>query len=208
MEPPRNIPEWLEEIRLTVECKPPVMQTLMRRAINAVLTFAALSEDAVMNATTAPTDLTALLRALSSGQLLDDLSVVEPLAPAFIRGIQAQRRLLEEHGGTLTGEQVADILGITRQAVEKRRRAGKLLALTLGRHGYRYPVWQFTGSGVLPGFEDVLLVLSPHDEWMQMAFFVSGNPRLDNRTPIEMLKARKLERVLNAAEAYGKHGAT
>ena len=59
---------------------------------------------------------------------------------------------------------------ITRQAVEKRRRAGKLIALTMGRHGYRYPVWQLTKSGVLPGFDKVLAVLASHDEWMQTAF--------------------------------------
>jgi hypothetical protein len=202
------VPEWLEEVRHTVEREVPIMQALMRRAINAVLTFHALSEDAVLDATAAPTDLTVLLRVLSSGEILEDLTRVEPLAPAFIRGIQAQRRLIEEHGGTLAAEQVAEILGITRQAVEKRRRAGKLIALTVGRHGYRYPVWQFTKTGVLPGFEDVLAALASYDEWMQTAFFVSENPRLGDHTPLEMLKAGKLDWVLNAAEAYGEHGAT
>ena len=77
----------------------------------------------------------------------------------------------------------------------------------MGRHGYRYPVWQLTESGVLPGLDKVLVVLASHDEWMQTAFFVSANPRLGGRTPIEMLKAGELESVLDAAEAYGEHGA-
>lgn len=206
-EPPLSVPEWLEQVRLTVENEAPLRQTLMRRAISAVLAFHSLSEDAVLDATAAPTDLTVLLRALSSGEILEDLTRIEPLAPAFIRGIQAQRHLIEENGGTMAAEQVAEILGITRQAVEKRRRAGKLIALTVGRHGYRYPVWQFTKSGVLPGLVDVLAALAAHDEWMQTAFFVSGNPRLGDETPVQVLKAGNIDRVLNAAEAYGEHGA-
>jgi hypothetical protein len=203
---PVSSPEWLEQVRLTVEKEAPLMQTLMRRAIGAVLRFAELSEDSVVNATAAPTDLVVLLRALSSGELLDDLRSVEPLAPAFIRGIEAQRRLLEGHGGTLSAPQVAQVLGITPQAVDKRRHSHTLMALSMGRHGYRYPVWQFTKSGALPGLRDVLQALEPHDEWMQVAFFVSKNPRLGDQTPIDMLMAGNLEQVVNAARAYGEHG--
>jgi hypothetical protein len=205
--PPHEFPEWLERVRLTVEGEAPIMRTLMMRAISAVLEFAALSEASAENATAAPTDLTVLVRALSSGELLDDLKRAEPLAPAFIRGIEAKRRLIDEHGGALTGEQVAQNLGITRQAVEKRRRGGKLIAVTTGGRGYRYPVWQFTESGTVPGLEAVLAVLAPHDEWMQTAFFVGQNPRLGDRTPIETLKTNEMGKVLAAAEAYGEHGA-
>jgi hypothetical protein len=206
-EPPPEIPEWLEGVRLTVEREAPILRTLLVRGINAVLRFTALSESAIANATAAPTDLAVLLRALSSTELLDDLKAAEPLAPAFIRGIEASRRLIDEHGGALTAVQVAETLGISRQMVDKRRRAGKLLAVSTGRHGYRYPVWQFDESGVLPGFEDVIEVLAPHDEWMQVAFFVNRNERLGDRTPIESLKAGKLDAVLNAAVVYGEHGA-
>jgi hypothetical protein len=204
---PSDIPEWLEQVRLTVESEAPLMQILMRRAITAVLQFAELSEKSVINATAAPTDLVVLVRALSSGELLEDLRSVEPLAPAFIRGIEGQRRLLEDHGGTLSAGQIGQMLGITRQAVDKRRQSHTLLALSMGRHGYRYPVWQLTKSGPLPGLEDVLQALEPHDEWMQITFFVSKNPRLGDEAPVDMLRAGKVERVVNAARAYGEHGA-
>jgi len=204
---PPEIPEWLEEVRLTVEREAPILRTLLVRGIHAVLQFTALSESAIAEATAAPTDLTVLLRALSSGELLDDLVAAEPLAPAFIRGIEASRRLIDEHGGALTASQVAEALGISRQMVDKRRRAGKLLAVTTGRHGYRYPVWQLDESGVVPALEDVLKVLAPHDEWMQVAFFVSKDPRLANRTPLDALKAGDSDAVLDAAAVYGEHGA-
>src|ERR1035441_1413288 len=118
-QPELGIPEWLEEVRVRVEQEAPIMQALMRRAINAVMALATLSEDSVVEATAAPTDLAALVRALRSDELLDDLSRAEPLAPAFIRGIEARQRLIEEHGGTLTAEQVAQMIGISRQAVER-----------------------------------------------------------------------------------------
>lgn len=204
---PADVPEWLHRVHLTVESEAPVMRALMMRAINAVLKFADLSEDAVVRATAAPTDLSVLLTALSSGELLNDLKSVEPLAPAFLRGIEAQRRLLDASGGTLTAEQAGSILGISRQAVEKRRKAHTLIGLTTGRHGYRYPAWQFTKSGVLPGLEDVLKALGPHDEWMQAAFFLGNNPRLGGRTPIETLAAGEVTRVLGAAQVYEEHGA-
>jgi hypothetical protein len=183
------------------------MRTLMMRAIQAVLEFSSLSEDSAVNASAAPTNLAVLMRALSSGELLEDLKAAEPLAPAFIRGIEAKRRMIEEHGGTLTSTEAAAILGVTRQAVDKRRQAGKLLAVSTGRHGYRYPAWQFSESGTIPGLEEVLAVLASHDEWMQLAFFVQSDPLLDGEAPLDSLKTGKLEQVLNSALMYGEHGA-
>jgi hypothetical protein len=206
-EPPPDTPEWLEQVRITVENKAPLLKALMVRGINAVLQFSALSESAIANATEAPTDLVVLLRALSSPELLNDLRWADPLAPAFIRGIEATRRLIFDHGGVWTAAQAAEHLRITYQMVNKRRQAGKLLAISTGRHGYRYPVWQFHDSGVLPGLADVLKALASHDSWMQVAFFVNKNELLDGETPIEALKAGKLDNVLDVAVAYGEHGA-
>src|SRR5439155_14075465 len=140
-------------------------------------------------------------------ELLEELTKAEPLAPAFIRGIEAKRRLIEEHGGTLTAEQVAGLIGVTGQAVEKRRRSGALIAISTGRHGYRYPAWQFSESGTIPGLEEVLRLLTSQDEWMQIAFFLSKDPRLNGATPLDALKAGNLEQVLSAAQSYGEHGA-
>ena len=105
------------------------------------------------------------------------------------------------HGksGPRNGSRVTDVTGVGH--------GGDGPGVSTGRHGYRYPAWQFDESGVLPGLEDVLKVLATHDEWMQVAFFVSKNQRLANRTPVETLKAGKVDLVLDAAEVYGEHGA-
>ena len=81
------------------------------------------------------------------------------------RGIEARRRLIKDNGGVRTTEQVAEFLGISPQAVNKRRTSRKLLALTFRRRGYMYPAWQFDPiRGTLPGLEEVLLTLSHQDE--------------------------------------------
>ncbi len=72
----------------------------------------------------------------------------------------------------------AAILGISRQAVDKRRQAGTLLAISVGGHGYHCPAWHFDQSGVIGGLESVLKVLARHDEWMKFAFFVNANVHL------------------------------
>ena len=102
---------------------------------------------------------------------------------------------------------VARHLGITRQGVDRRRRANKLLAVTFGKRGYIYPSWQFSQDGVLEGFESVMGGLSAHDSWSQVIFFLSPNARLQGRLPLQALRARAVDDVRAAAVAFGEHGA-
>jgi hypothetical protein len=102
---------------------------------------------------------------------------------------------------------VATHLGLTRQAVDKRRRANKLVGLAVGRHGYRYPLWQFGRSGTVRGLEDVLAVLSRHDPWSQVIFMLSPSDRLDGAIPLDTLLDGQIEEVRNAAALFGEHGA-
>ncbi len=152
-------------------------------------------------------DWEVLLRALSSTDVLVLTSGSDPLANARLRGIHAKRRLVNAEGGAISASEVAQILGISRQAVDKRRQAGTLLAIRVGGHGYRYPFWQFEQSGVLGGLEPVLKALARHDEWMKLAFFVNANVHLNDESPLHRLRRGDVETVLQAAEAYGEHGA-
>jgi hypothetical protein len=126
---------------------------------------------------------------------------------ALRRGRDAKRELLAAEGGVLTGAQVADLLGLSRQAVDKRRRSGRLLGVETGRRGFAYPAWQFTDNGVLPGLEDVLQDLSDHDPWMQLIFMLSPDIWLDEQLPLHVLRCGQLERVRKAAQMLGEHGA-
>jgi hypothetical protein len=111
--------------------------------------------------------------------------------------------MLETAGGTLTSEQVSDVLGITRQAVDKRRASHQLLALTQGKRGYSYPSFQFKDGKTLPGLEDVLAELKALDPWMQMVFFTNPHERLGGDTPLERLRQGGVEEAKIVAVDYG-----
>jgi hypothetical protein len=105
---------------------------------------------------------------------------------------------------------LAKLLGISRQAVDKRRRNNTLLAVQAGGRGYRYPVWQVVDGRALAGLEDVLEALADHDPWMTLQFFLRENLRLDNQRPLDVLREESddsLEDVLAAARTYGEQGA-
>jgi hypothetical protein len=182
-------------------------RVFVTRAINAVADLAERNpERSLEAATAASSDWEVLVRALSSTDVAPS-SLSDPLANARLRGIHARRQLLQAEGGAIPASQVAELLGISRQAVDKRRQAGTLLAIGLGRHGYHYPAWQFEESGVIGGLERVLKVLAHHDEWMKLAFFVNANVRLNGESPLRRLRRGDVESVLDAANAYGEHGA-
>src|SRR5438128_536122 len=112
-------------------------------------------------------------------------ALIGPLAEARLRGIEARRQLLAAEGGTVGIQQVATLLNISRQAVYKRYRAGRLLAVDCGRHGYAFPSWQLVPGGVLPGLEKTLRALPDLDPWMKLAFFLGATVALKEVNPLE-----------------------
>ena len=136
-------------------------------------------------------------------------STTDPLAKAWLRGAVAMRELLTADGGALSASDVAKLLGISRQAVDKRRRAGQLLAVELPKRGLLYPGWQFgEGASTLPGFTEVLEALRAHDPWSQARFFITGNDRLGGLRPLALLRKRRpLKPIVDAASTFDTHGA-
>jgi hypothetical protein len=131
-----------------------------------------------------------------------------PLAKARLRGAVAMRVLLGGDGGAWTVEEVTTRLGISRQAVDKRQKAGRLLGVELPKRGVLYPAWQFSETGTLAGVVDVLAALCDHDACAQARFFTTENDRLAGKRPLDLLRQGKLERVLEAANVFGEHGAS
>ena len=64
----------------------------------------------------------------------------------------------------LSATEVGTLLGISRQAVDKRRAGGKLLAVRSGGD-WRYPEFQFAGGAVLADFEVLLAAHEGQDPW-------------------------------------------
>ena len=202
-EPEHRFLSWA--LREIADTKHPAFQSRILRA------FINLEEDlpstTIEQATGAATDFLVALEALVSVPGSSQLIADDPLLAAKIRGLKRKKQMLEISGGALSSGQVADVLGISRQAVDKRRSSNQLLALTQGRRGYSYPSFQFDDGKTIRGLEEVLAELKALDPWMQMAFFTSPNERLGGKTPIESLQKGLVEEVTRAASGYGEQGA-
>jgi hypothetical protein len=179
------------------------------RALTALATLVERAdEETLVDALGAPSDYAVLIQALNQPQVLERLRERDPLMPAKIRGLRARERLLAAEGGTFTVSEVAGLLGLTRQAVDKRRKAGKIVGLMLGKRWHVYPAWQFGPAGVLPGLEAVLADLGRHDPWMKVAFMLGSNTNLGGETPLAALRRGEVDRVQTAARLYGEQVAT
>ena len=192
--------------RTAAEPKPGnnVREIFWQRSLRALEELQALDERKLVEAVKAPTDFSVLLSALNTEEALASIRVHDPLAGGRLRGFVAKRNLIDAEGGALSSAQAARLLKISRQAVDKRRNERKLLALELGRKGYRYPFWQFG----LEGLADVLAALGDRDGWEQLAFFLNPSAALDDRTPVEVLRKGKgnIAAVVAAAAVYGEQG--
>jgi hypothetical protein len=178
------------------------------RALQAVAELAKeLPDERIEEATSAPNDYLVLLNAMNAPSVVAQLTEKDPLASAKLRGVEAQWKLLQAGGGVLSADEAAKLLGISRQAVDKRRKRGQVIGLVQGRRGYAYPAWQFEGGRTIADLEQVLKALHVRDPWMQMSFFLNGNDRLDGRSPLELLRAGNSSKVLWAAAEYGEQSA-
>ena len=178
------------------------------RAFNALSDIASeLSPQGIAELTASSTDFELLVNTLSASLIAADPEDADPLMRAKLRGLEHRKRILEKLGGTLSAEEVADLIGISRQAVDKRRSQNQLIGLTQGRRGYAYPAFQFEDGKTLTGLREVLDALSGHDPWMQSIFFANGNDRLNGKTPLEGLRGGELDFIVLAAQAYGEQGA-
>lgn len=195
--------------RLVPETREPLKRVVTIRILSAlrdVLRFAERKD--LEAAAAAPTDFETLVATFGTGEAVARAAAAHPyLLRAQAQGLKARDDLLRAEGGTLTVAQVAKHLQVSRQSVDRRRRYNQLLAIPIGRHGYRYPAWQFTPTGTLPGWAQVLAVLRDRDAWAKMIFFLSPNDRLEHHTPLAVLRQGRTNDVVAAAEAYGEHGA-
>jgi hypothetical protein len=197
----------MDRFRHRVQEQSPAKREWAEKAGNFILQLMDLSEEALVDASSGADNLHAVLRAMGSPEMVRQMQASDPLANAFLRGIEARTELIQNNGGVFSTEQVARYLDITPQAVTKRRHSRQLLGLTFRRRGCMYPAWQFIQSGTVSGLHEVLMALAEHDEWMQNVFFVTPNTRIAEHQPLEYLRDGKVAEVLEAAREFGQHGA-
>jgi biotin operon repressor len=186
---------------LQASSQTPLKATFLTRGIEGLIEIAESSE--LVDITAAASNYEVLLAALQTPEAISLLIKRDPLAGAKLRGLKLKQQLIEAEGGCANSEEIAETLGISRQAINKRRNQGQLIGLSRGKGKYIYPLWQFTDTGkTLFGLEAVLKQLQQIDPWTQVAFFLNSNVRLEDKTPLEMLRIGKIESVINSAIAF------
>jgi hypothetical protein len=181
-------------------------QTFLRRSVRMLerVTLAA-SPETLKAALASPTDLGGVATLLSDLAPLGlDFTSVDPFVEAMARGATRKRELMKRAGGGLTSSQVGRALGITRQAVDKRRSRNGLLAVPSGSGDYLYPACQFSAGGVLAGLEAVLQSFSLQNPWTQLSALLSPAPALSGRSLLDALKAGEVEKVAALAASLGE----
>jgi len=113
-----------------------IRQIFSERSSRVIQELQALDEGTLAQAVRAPDDFGVLLSALQTEAASAGVRARDPLAGARLRGLEAKRKLIDAEGGALSSAEGARLLGDTRQALDKRRRKGRLVALELGRKGF------------------------------------------------------------------------
>jgi hypothetical protein len=130
----------------------------------------------------------------------------DKLAHAIARGVSVREKMAAEEGGSISADETARLLGLTKQSVLNMYHAGKLLGWRTEKQGaVRFPVWQFRDGLRLPGLDEVLARLSAGnvlDEWGKIGFFLQSHRLSNSRRPLDLLRENKLDEVRKIAEAY------
>jgi len=184
-------------------------QAFLKRSVRMLERVSrAASPEALESALSSPTDVGGVASLLSDlAPLGADLSAVDPFAEAMARGAAIKRQLLTSGGGGLTSSQVASALGLTRQAVDKRRSRLALLALPNGSGEFVYPACQFTSDGVIPGLEKALRAFQIRNPWTQLSALLAPAPALGGKTILDALKSGLTERAVAIARSFGEQAA-
>lgn len=120
---------------------------------------------------------------------------------ALQRAFEFRRALLKD---AITTTQVAQLLGISRQAVGERERKGQLLGVMEGGQ-LRFPLWQFDPSGsggIIEGLPSVLRALDEGraiPPLAKMSWLRKANPALGDASPLESLRSGRWAEVQAAA---------
>jgi hypothetical protein len=173
-----------------------IRTAFLRRATSALERISAnVPAKDLADALSAPTDAGSLAQLLSRSDMVGAaINDLDPLVPALARNVEHRQNLVERAGGTVSAEDAGRMLGISRQAVDKRRRAGTLLAVREGSD-WRYPLCQFDQGEVIAGISDVVRDFAAAGPWIALDFLLAADTALGGRTALQALRDGDREAV-------------
>jgi hypothetical protein len=133
---------------------------------------------------------------------LKRLQSLAPFSPE-----EAGERLVGElqaaEGGAFSGQELRKAFKLTPQVLHRRRKERRIIYWRDARHDFFYPRWQFTATGaLLPGVQDVLQIFNSGDEWRVMSYFLGPRKQLNNRRPLDLLRAGEIAKVIAHARDH------
>lgn len=191
-------------VRFSILQRTALQRIFVQRSIGALTrAFENVSEETLVSALAAPSDMGALARVLATAAINDaSTRELDPYAAALARNAEHRERLLMKGGGALSAERAGQVLGITRQAVDKRRANKRLLAVKQAGD-WRYPAFQFEDEGLSDATKAVIETLDDPTGWSALEFLLTPDTVLDGHAPSEVLKLGPewQEKVLRVARA-------
>lgn len=103
--------------------------------------------------------------------------------------IEAAR--LRDAGPFYDTASVQALLGVSRQAVEARRKKHTILAVQTADGRWAYPTFQFTGGDVDPALVSAIHAFREAPAWSAAVWFLTPNPDLDDAIPLEWVQDRR-----------------
>lgn len=110
--------------------------------------------------------------------------------------------LTEMAGGLLTPQAAASLLSIPEQLVEERHKAGEIIAVR-AVEDYGYTACQFGPDGMVPGLSDALAAMPMRADWMRLEWLLVPDDALDGISPLEALRAGRIDEVMDVARGQG-----
>ena len=95
--------------------------------------------------------------------------------------------------------------GVSKQAVEARRKKHTLLAVKTADGRWAYPTFQFTGNAVDPRLVPAVQAFRHAPAWSAALWFVTPNPDLDGASPLDWARDERPRETLTASAARTAH---
>jgi hypothetical protein len=141
----------------------------------------------------------------SSNSELTPTAARAALKHAYARGAVAAAEILAG-SDMLSSDAIAERLGMSREAVNQKRRRGELLGLEGAKRGVRFPAWQLRKDGLpLPALRDLQTALGA--PWAVFRFLRQRHPELGMKTGLQAIShPRQAAEALRLARSIGDFG--
>jgi hypothetical protein len=118
-------------------------------------------------------------------------------------GLKTLARMRDAEGGSMTGAELLRHYHLTPATLHRRRKEHRIVFWQDARHGFHYPVWQFTATGsLIPGIQEVLRIFKSGNSTRVMRYFLGRRGQLEDKTPLECLRSGDKSKIIEHASRH------